>query len=85
MGAFDIGSGWDFTVGKWESEKYPVGYALDPQTWSQITNSEMEYYLGSSGDSPSSLRGKFLLALALLNKDSPNFVNLIRYSSYVMP
>ena len=85
LGAFDIGSGWDFTVGKWDSEKYPVGYALDPQTWSQITNSEMEYYLGSSGDSPSSLRGKVLLALALLNKDSPNFVNLIRYSSSVMP
>lgn len=85
MGAFDIGSGWDFTVGKRESEKYPVGYALDPQTWSQITNSEMEYYLGSRGDSPSSLRGKVLLALALLNKDSPNFVNLIRYSSSVMP
>ena len=85
LGTFELGGGWDFTVGKWESEKYPVGYALDPQTWSKITNSEMEYYLGSSGDSPSSSRGKVLLALALLNKNSPNFVNLIRFSSSIMP
>ena len=31
LGTFDLSSGWNFEVGKWENENYPIGYALDPK------------------------------------------------------
>ena len=85
LGTFDLSSGWNFEVGKWENENYPIGYALDPQTWNQTTNSELGFYLKSSGDSPSSLRGKAFLALALLNENTSKFSELVRHSASIIP
>ena len=85
VGIFSGVRGWNLKIGKWNSEKYPIGLSLNPQTWEQTTNSEMQFHLKSSGDSPSTSRGKSLLAWALLNKGSDRFIALLGNSSRVMP
>ncbi|MDA7681518.1 hypothetical protein N8603_03950 [Verrucomicrobiales bacterium] len=85
IGVFMGIRGWDLKVGEWRSEKYPVGVSLNPQTWDKTTNTEMKFYLQSSGDNPSTARGKSLLAWALLNKKTDRFKSLIQYSSSLMP
>ena len=45
----------------------------------------MKFYLQSSGDNPSTARGKSLLAWALLNKKTDRFKSLIQYASSLMP
>ena len=76
---------WKLNAARWASEKYPVGFAYDPQTWERISDTEFEFYLKSNGDSPSRAKGKVVLAWALLNQESPQFEPLLRTSSKIMP
>ena len=85
IGVFMGIRGWDLKVGEWRSEKYPVGVSLNPQTWEKTTNAELKFYLQSSGDNPSTSRGKSILAWALLNQKTDRFKSLIHYSSSLMP
>ena len=76
---------WKLNAARWASENYPVGFAYDPQTWERISDAQFEFYLKSNGDSPSRVRGKSVLAWALLNKGSPQFESLLRLASKIMP
>ncbi|HAA86953.1 MAG TPA: hypothetical protein DCE22_01765, partial [Verrucomicrobiales bacterium] len=55
------------------------------QTWERISDAQFEFYLKSNGDSPSRVKGKSVLAWALLNKGSPQFESLLRLASKIMP
>ena len=76
---------WKLNAARWASENYPVGFAYDPQTWERISDAQFEFYLKSNGDSPSRVKGKSVLAWALLNKGSPQFESLLRLASKIMP
>tara|TARA_B100000686_G_C16745759_1_gene949356 strand:+ start:50 stop:1789 length:1740 start_codon:yes stop_codon:yes gene_type:complete len=76
---------WKLNAARWASENYPVGFAYDPQTWERISDTQFEFYLKSNGDSPSRVKGKSVLAWALLNKGSPQFESLLRLASKIMP
>ena len=76
---------WKLNAARWASEKYPVGFAYDPQTWERISDTQFEFYLKSNGDSPSRVKGKLVLAWALLNKDSSQFESLLQVAAKIMP
>ena len=76
---------WKLNAARWASEKYPVGFAYDPQTWERISDTQFEFYLKSNGDSPSRVKGKLVLAWALLNKDSSQFETLLQVAAKIMP
>ena len=76
---------WKLNAARWASEKYPVGFAYDPQTWERISDTQFEFYLKSNGDSPSRVKGKLVLAWALLNKDSSQFEALLQVAAKIMP
>ncbi|MDP6858370.1 MAG: hypothetical protein QF426_00990 [Verrucomicrobiales bacterium] len=76
---------WKLNAARWASEKYPVGFAYDPQTWDRISDTQFEFILKSSGDSPSHGKGKIVLSWALLNQGSPQFQPLLQVSSKIMP
>ena len=76
---------WKLNAARWASEKYPVGFAYDPQTWERISDTQFEFILKSNGDSPSHGTGKSVLTWALLNQGSPQFQRLLQVSSKIMP
>ena len=76
---------WSLNAARWASEKYPVGFAYDPQSWERISDAEFEFVLKSNGDSPSQIKGKLVLAWALLNRDSARFQSLLQVASKIMP
>ncbi|MFV0338567.1 MAG: tetratricopeptide repeat protein [Chthoniobacterales bacterium] len=61
---------WDMNVGRYETQKYAVGEALDPQTWQAITDHEIDFLakqFRSSKEFQASLTDLRIAALALLN------------------
>jgi hypothetical protein len=76
---------WKLNAARWASEKYPVGFAYDPQTWERISDTQFEFILKSNGDSPSHGKGKLVLAWALLNEGSLQFQPLLQIAAKIMP
>lgn len=76
---------WKLNAARWASEKYPVGFAYDPQTWERISDTQFEFILKSNGDSPSHGKGKLVLAWALLNEGSSQFQPLLQVAAKIMP
>ena len=76
---------WRLNAARWANEKYPVGFAYDPQTWDRISDTEFEFILKSNGDSPSHSKGKLVLAWALLNRGASLFQPILQVASKIMP
>jgi len=45
---------WDFTVGRYGDRNYAAGFALDPQTWEQISDHDLGFFLRPAGGSSTS-------------------------------
>lgn len=53
---------WELDCGRYREQNYPVGQALDPQTWNAITDTELEFF-----SQKTDRRRNYLLAKLLLN------------------
>ncbi len=43
FGFLDTGQQWKFDVGRYAEQRFVTGYALDPQTWRQISDHELKF------------------------------------------
>ncbi|MGF1678636.1 MAG: hypothetical protein ACFCUX_05510 [Candidatus Methylacidiphilales bacterium] len=49
---------WDMDVGRYESQNYPVGHALNPQRWEYIKDTELVRYKKDAGLDPAVKAGR---------------------------
>jgi hypothetical protein len=76
---------WELDCGRYASQNYPKGYALDPQTWQQINDSTLQR-LAKDGDSDPRYRpAKAALAWAQMHYDGPLYPQILEDARTLMP
>ncbi|MFH1066832.1 MAG: hypothetical protein V1746_02900 [bacterium] len=60
---------WELDCGRYREQNYPVGQALDPQTWSVITDAELEFFSKGTERRANYLLARLLLNWALMNSN----------------
>ena len=62
---------WNLDCGRYASQNYPKGYALDPQTWQEIKDTTLQDLAKNGGTNPNYLPARTALAWARLHVSSP--------------
>jgi hypothetical protein len=76
---------WELDCGRYASQNYPKGYALDPQTWQQINDSTLQR-LAKNGDSdPRYQPAKVALAWAQMHFNGPLYPQILEDARTLMP
>jgi hypothetical protein len=76
---------WDMDCGRYESQNYPVGEALDPQTWRPINDSELDLMVADLPRQPAYGAARAALAWALMAGDTEAFLARLREARALMP
>lgn len=76
---------WELDCGRYASQNYPKGFALDPQTWQEVNDSTL-HRLAKNGDSdPRYQPAKTALAWARMHVDSPLYPQMLEDARTLMP
>lgn len=62
---------WELDCGRYESQNYPVGHAIDPQTWEIINDAELEFLTGDLERQPNFAAASALLSWTQLHPGDP--------------
>lgn len=63
---------WEVDCGRYASQNYSVGNALDPQTWDRISDHELAYLASRFRDKPEFLKSQLHLRMAGIFRDAGN-------------
>jgi hypothetical protein len=61
---------WRLDCGRYESQNYPVGEAVDPQTWTAINDAELDFLGGGLAGTPEYRLARYHVEWALLDPES---------------
>ena len=76
---------WELDCGRYASQNYPRGYALDPQTW-QVVNDTTLQRLAKNGDSdPRYEPAEAALAWARMHRDASSYPQILEDARTLMP
>jgi hypothetical protein len=76
---------WELDCGRYASQNYPKGYALDPQTWQQVNDTTLQR-LAKNGDSdPRYQPAKVALAWAYMHYGAPLYPQILEDARTLMP
>ena len=81
---------WITDCGQYESQNYPIGEALDPQTWETINDRELKQMSDSLGSEQEFKKSKQILDWASHISNQDTYIEVVRevrnnYSDYVEP
>ncbi|MDD5261696.1 MAG: hypothetical protein PHD76_07585 [Methylacidiphilales bacterium] len=76
---------WQTDCGRYASQNYPIGYAIDPQTWTTINDSQLENLVKSANLNPNYAPAKAALVWAKLNENSPLCRQIYEDARTLMP
>jgi hypothetical protein len=76
---------WDMDCGRYESQNYPVGEALDPQTWRPINDAELNLMVADLPRQPTYGAARAALAWALMAGNPEAFLARLREARALMP
>ena len=76
---------WNLDCGRYASQNYPKGYALDPQTWQEVNDATLKR-LAKDGDSdPRYEPAQTALAWARLHEGAPIYPQILEDARTLMP
>ncbi len=76
---------WELDVAKYRGEKYPVGVAYDPQTWSRLTDAQFRFLIKELVTTGRYESMQLTLQWAAMNREAPFYRQLIRHARKFMP
>lgn len=76
---------WEMDCGRYESQNYPVGEALDPQTWRPITDTQLALMVADLPRKPAYARARAALAWTLQAGDEAAFTARLKEARALMP
>jgi len=76
---------WEMDCGRYESQNYPVGEALDPQTWQPIKDTELDLMVADLPRKPEYAAARAALAWTVLARNGADFGARLKEARAVMP
>jgi len=78
---------WNTDCGRYASQNYPVGQAVNPQTWQPINDSELDWMVADLPKNPAYLPARTALTWARINRsNSPDeFLKAVREARNLLP
>jgi hypothetical protein len=76
---------WELDVGRYESKNYPVGNAIDPQSWTLITDAHLKFLTGDIQRHPDRITALQLSVFANLNADNDLFHQVLAEARRLLP
>jgi hypothetical protein len=76
---------WEPDCGRYESQNYPVGEAVDPQTWRPINDSQLELMVADLPRKAEYAAARSALAWARMNMKRENQIELVREARAILP
>lgn len=85
MGYLSESGKWELDVGRYETQDFPKGFAVDPQTWQPIDDATLENLFKNGADNPSYQPEMTALAWAHLHQHDPSYAQLLDDAHSIMP
>jgi len=86
MGYLSNANKWEMDVGRYETQDFPKGFAVDPQTWQRIDDATLQNLFKSGADNPNFQPEMTALAWAHLHeKDATTYAKLLDDAHAIMP
>jgi hypothetical protein len=76
---------WETDCGRYENQNYPSGNALDPQTWTPITDSELKQLAEARGRDRQQFLVKQIIGWADLNTDQDYYREILQEAKRILP
>jgi hypothetical protein len=76
---------WELDCGRYANQNFARGYALDPQTWQFIDDTELANFFKNGDTSPNYQPARNAMAWALLQGRSPSFKKILDDARSIMP
>jgi len=76
---------WQLDCGRYESQNYPKGYAVDPQTWQPIDDTILTNFFKSSDTNPNFLPAEIAFAWAKLQDHDASCKKILDEARAIMP
>ncbi len=76
---------WELDCGRYVSQNYPKGYALDPQTWQVIDDTTLTNLFKNGVKDPNYQPAQNAIAWAVLHKDDPSCKKMLDEARTIMP
>ena len=76
---------WELDCGRYESQNYPKGYALDPQTWQQVNDTTLANLAKNGGAQPNYQPAENAIAWARLHDGTPVYRQALDQARALMP
>jgi len=85
MGYLSNSNKWEMDVGRYETQDFPKGFAVDPQTWQRIDDATLQNVFKAGADNPSYQPEMTALTWAHLHEHDANYSKLLDDAHAIMP
>ena len=85
MGYLTNNGKWDLDVGRYETQDFPKGFAVDPQTWERIDDATLENLFKNGANNPSFQPEMTALSWAHLHEHEANYAQILDDAHTIMP
>jgi hypothetical protein len=77
---------WELDCGRYETQDFPKGFAVDPQTWQRIDDATLQNFFKNGGTRNTNYLAEMTaLAWAYLYKDDPSYSHILDDAHDIMP
>ena len=77
---------WELDCGRYETQDFPKGFAVDPQTWQRIDDATLQNFFKNNGMKNSNYEPEMTaLAWAYLHKDDTSYAHILDDAHDIMP
>jgi len=85
MGYLNSSGKWEMDVGRYETQDFPKGFAVDPQTWKAIDDATLQNLFKNDANNPSYQPEMTALTWAHLHEHDANYAKLLDDAHDIMP
>ena len=85
MGYLSNSGKWELDVGRYETQDFPVGFAVDPQTWLKIDDATLENLFKNGANNPSYAPEMTALTWAHLHEHEAGYAAILDDAHTIMP
>ena len=85
MGYLSNSGKWELDVGRYETQDFPVGFAVDPQTWLKIDDATLENLFKNGANNPSYQPEMTALTWAHLHEHEAGYAQILDDAHTIMP
>ena len=76
---------WELDCGRYASQNYPKGYAVDPQTWQRIDDTTLANFFKNGDKDPHYQPAQNAIAWAVLHQNDPSCKKILDEARAIMP